>query len=390
MRRDKPPAVPVRFAMVRYNQPDVRMTRRRHCLTAILLVASFGFGACGGNGSGTPPATLSGDGQSRSYAMGISSLPPKLTEDSYAQTFQLAASAGEVILIQHTVPWKDMLAGDLSENTVQTTQRETALARENGLDLFVAIDPTDAAAGRSQLAGLPEDLAGAGFANEEVRRAFTAYAQYVAENYRPKYLALGVEINSYQRYHPEDFERFVILYHETYEAVKALSPDTLVFPTFQLEELKGLLPLDDPYPTQWHLISRFMPRLDLLAVSSFPSVVYDDPAEIPAVYYTQLTAYTDRPVAISGLGYSSAPASDGEDAAAEDRQTAFLRRVLDSAEQVAMPLVVWFLGQDPTFTAEPPLDKLQYIGLVRQDGTNKPAWNVWSLAARRPIEGGEQ
>src|SRR3972149_10326926 len=100
MRRDKPPAVPVPFAMVRYNQPDVRMTRRRHYLTAILLVASFGFGACGGNGSGTPPATLSGDGQSRSYAMGISSLPPKLTEDSYAQTFQLAASAGEVILIQ--------------------------------------------------------------------------------------------------------------------------------------------------------------------------------------------------------------------------------------------------------------------------------------------------
>ena len=35
------------------------------------------------------------------------------------------------------------------------------------------------------------------------------YAHYVATNYHPKYLAFGVEINSYQRAQPLDFEQFV-------------------------------------------------------------------------------------------------------------------------------------------------------------------------------------
>lgn len=319
--------------------------------------------------------------------MGLSSLPPELTEESYAETFELAASAGEVILIQHTPPWQDMLAGGLSDDTVQTTQRETGLAQEYGLDVFVAIDPTDASTGRRQLANLPSELSGAGFADEQVRRAFIAYAQYVAENYQPKYLALGVEINSYQHQHPEDFERFVILYHEAYQAVKELSPETLVFPTFQLEEIQGLLPVDDPYPTQWHLISRFEPRLDLLAVSSYAGLLYTEPAEIPDAYFIQLASYTDRPIAISGMGYPSGTEANGTDRTAEEHQATFLRRALDSAQQLDMPLVVWFLGRDPTFTGEPPFDRLQSIGLRRQDGTAKPAWVVWEAAAGAPLEG---
>ena len=50
-----------------------------------------------------------------------------------------------------------------------------------------------------------------------------------------------------------------------------------------------------------------------------------------------------------------------------------------------MPLVVWFVGQDPTFTGEPPFDRLLHIGLRRQDGTIKAAWLVWTAAARRPL-----
>ncbi|MEE8386041.1 MAG: hypothetical protein V3S01_08995, partial [Dehalococcoidia bacterium] len=175
-------------------------------------------------------------------------MPAEQTSESYASAFELAASAGEVILIQRVPPWHEMLAGEPSDSTVAATHRETELAEQFGLDLFVAIDPMDVAEGRSQLADLPEDLHGAGFAHEEVRRAFIAYAQYVAANYQPKYLALGVEVNSYQQGHPEDFEEFIVVYHEAYEAVKELSPDTLVFPTFQFEEMLGLLPIDNPFP----------------------------------------------------------------------------------------------------------------------------------------------
>ncbi len=361
------------------------MKRRSLWLCLALLVVGLVLAACGESTLDSPSPTPTGAGLPRTFAMGLSSLPSELTEESYAHTFELAASSGEVILIQRTPPWEEMLTGNLSDETVRATQRETELAEEHGLDLFVAIDPTDVAERRSQLADLPDDLRGAGFADEQVRRAFIAYAQYVAENYRPKYLALGVEINSYQQQQPEDFEHFVTVYHEAYEAVKDLSPETLVFPIFQLETLQAILPADEPYLPQWDLIGRFEPRMDLLAVSSYPSLVFSDPEQIPASYYVQLAAYTDRPIAITGMGYASGPEPNGADSGSEEQQAAFLRRALDSAQRLAMPLVVWFVGQDTTFTGAPPFDLLQHIGLLRQDGTRKAAWLEWETAARRPL-----
>lgn len=364
------------------------LTRRALGLAAI-LVAALVLVACADTTSDAPVATptIAGTpGLPRTFAMGISSLPPELTEQSYEDTFALAGSAGEVILIQRTPPWAELIAGHISEETVQTTRREVELAEEHGLDIFVAIDPTDSAERRSRLAGLPEDLRGAGFGDEQVQQAFLAYARYVAEQYQPKYLALGVEINGYQQHHPEDFERFVVLYHQAYDEVKQISPETLVFPTFQLEELQGLLPPGEPLPPQWYVISRFEPRLDLLAVSSYPKLAYETVDDVPESYYAQLVLYTDRPIAISGMGYSSASGEDDPQDAAELGQAAFLQRTLDNAQQLSMPFVIWFVGQDPSFTGGESLDLLQDTGLRRQDGSAKPAWTIWDENARRQLD----
>ncbi len=361
------------------------MKRRSHWPPIAFVVASLTLIACASEARIAPAPSPTGVGAPRTFAMGLSSLPADLTEESYERAFEQAASAGEVILIQRTPPWQEMLAGTVSDTTAQNTTRETGLAERYGLDLFVAIDPTDASASRSQLADLPDELRGAGFADEDVRRAFIAYAQYVADNYRPEYLALGVEVNSYAQHHPEDFRQFVSLYHEAYQAVKQLSPATSVFTIFQLEELQGLLPAEAPHPPQWDLIADFEPRLDILAVSSYPSLVFPDVAQIPPSYFAQLRAYSQRPIAIAEMGYSSDSAADAAIGQSEEQQAAFLNQALRSAQQLSMTLVVWFAGQDPTFTAGPPFDKLQHIGLKRQNGTAKPAWLVWLAAARRPL-----
>ena len=227
--------------------------------------------------------------------MGLSSLPADLTEESYAQAFGLAAENGEVVLIRHTPPWEELLTDSFpSDSTVQTTQQETALSDDNGLDVFFAIDATDRSEDTGQLPGLPEELLGASFADDAVREALVMYAQYVAVNYQPAYLALGVEVNRLEKQDSEDFDHFVTLYHEAYAAIKELSPDTLVFPTFQLEELAGLLPVDDPAEPQWELIAPFAPRADLLAVSTYPGVAFSDPDQIPSDYYTQLSSLRIR------------------------------------------------------------------------------------------------
>jgi len=352
-------------------------------LLSYVVIAVFwlALAACGGDKTDGPQRSPTSAGPPRSFAMGLSSLPAELTEESYSRAFELAASAGEVIMIQRTPPWEELIAGEVSAETARATQRERQLAEEHELDLLVAIDPTDVVGDRSELTSLPPERRGAGFADEQIRSAFIDYAKYVAENYRPKYLALGVEINSYQHQHPEDFEQFVTLYHQAYDGVKELSPETLVFPIFQLEELQGLLPIDQPYPPQWYLIRRFEPRLDLLAVSSYPGLAFTAPEDVPDSYFAQLRSYTDRPIVIAGTGYAS-----GDDAN-EDQQAAYLRRVLDETQQLSMPLLVWLVGQDPSFTGDVSLGLLQHIGLLRQDGTEKPAWAVWAQAARRPLAG---
>jgi len=329
-----------------------------------------------------PTADL--DAVPRSFAMGISSLPTELTEASYRDTFELASAAGETILIQRTPPWQELIAGTLSEETVVAAQRETALAEEFGLDIFFAIDPTDSSRQRDRIVGLPEELLGAGFSDPEIHKALLDYATYIAETYQPAYLAFGVEINGYQQHHPEDFERFVLIYHEAYEAIKEISPETMVFPTFQFEELQGRLPFQEPLPAQWYLLSRFEPRLDILAISTYPDVLFPDPRVIPESYFQQLMLYSDRPVAISGMGYSSQALVDRGVQEAEQAQADFVERALSNADQIDMRFVIWFVGQDPSFTGESTLD-LGNSGLLRQDGTAKPAWDIWSEDAARPL-----
>jgi hypothetical protein len=309
--------------------------------------------------------------------MGLSSVPADLSEEGYEAAFALAASTGEVVLVQRTPPWEDMISGDISDETASATKREVALAESYGVDLFVAIDPIDVVGGVSEIAALPGDLRGSGFADEAIHQAFLAYVRYVAQNYEPAYLALGVEVNSYQHDHPEDFERFVVLYHEAYEAVKQISPDTLVFPTFQYEELQGLLPAGSPRPPQWYLLNRFTDRMDLLGVTSFPALAFDDLTLVPDSYYAQLRAFSDAPIALTSFGY---PSEGGE-----ADQARYLESTMEVAQQLAMPLLVWFLGQDLTFGVEVADSFLDTTGLRHQEGSEKEAWQAWAVASRRPL-----
>lgn len=362
------------------------MNRCGYAVLALCCVLGLALIACGDRERDRPP---SGTGAPRPFEMGLSYLPSELTDESYAEAFQRAADAGEVVLIRRAPPWEELLASDSfpsRQATRETTQREVALIDEHNLDVFVAVDATGIADETGQLAGLPPEAAGADFSDPRLRRAFLTYAQYVTVNYRPKYLALGLEVNRYFAQDPEGFGHFVSLYEEAYDRVKALSPETLIFPAFQMEELAGLLPVDNPLPPQWQLIPRLEAKMDLLAVSSYPGLAFSRPDGIPDDYYTQLAARSSHPIAIVETGYASERSSASGPGGGEADQAAFLRRVLADAQELDITLVVWFLGQDPVFAGEPPLDLVQHIGLLRQDGSAKPAWDIWAEAAARPLE----
>jgi hypothetical protein len=319
--------------------------------------------------------------------MGISTLPRELNGKAYAETFDLAASNGETVLIQRTPPWADFVPGaGISEATARTTAAEIQALSDRHLHLFFAIDPTDGATGRDRLAALTGDLAGRNFGDPDLRSAFLSYAQYVALNYHPDYIALGVEMNLYYEKNHEDMDNFVSLYNDAYDRVKDASPNTQVTVTFQYEDMQGLLPTEDRHQTDWQLLRLFEAKSDVTAISTYPSFAYAHAADLPATYYGQLRGFTEKPIVIAEMGYSSAASAQGVNNGTEADQAAFLKRVLADADTLKMPLVIWFAGWDPAYAQDTSLAVFSHIGLLREDGSEKPAWSIWSAAARRPYK----
>jgi hypothetical protein len=362
------------------------MPPRAHRLLIVALSAvAVALAACGGGSSDNRQTT----GPTRAFLMGFSSVPRELNAKAYADTFDLASRYGEMVLIQRTPPWQDFVSGaSVGNDTAKTTASEKQSLADGKLKLFFAIDPTDGSTGRDRLAGLPPSLSGKSFGDAAIRSAFIAYARYVALNYHPAYLALGVEMNLFYEKDKGDWDNFRSLYSQAYDEVKKISPTTRVTVTFQYEDLQGILPTSDSHFADWQLLRAFDPKLDVLAISTYPSFAFPSASAIPPNYYSQLRAFTDRPIAIAEMGYASAPGAQGVNNGTETDQKAYLERALADAGELKMPFVVWFAGWDPTFAKDSAYSVFQHIGLLRDDNSRKPAWQAWVTASKRPYRAG--
>ncbi len=317
----------------------------------------------------------------RSFRLGVSSQPIEPTEEAYEDAFALAGELGELILIQRAPPWEDFLpGGEVSARTERLTLIERQLGERHDLRLLLAIDPT-LPSNRGVLAGIPPVMAADGFASEGLRSSFISYAKYLALNYKPAYIALGVEVDLiFLNRGDASFRNFVSLYFEAYDAVKEVSPDTLVFPTFQYESLLGIL--EDP-PTQpaWSLVTRFQPKIDILAVSSFPSFAFNGISELPRDYYDALRGRFDLPVAFVSVGWASTVNGVND----ESSQLAFLLRTVAAADRLESPFLVWFLARDPETSATNGAASITTLGLIDAAGEGKNILQAWNSQLERPL-----
>lgn len=365
-----------------------RYARRLWLVMAATLCAAALMTGCRGASTSDRDGSTSPSASSRSFMMGFSTIPRELNADAYADTFKLAAQHGEMVLIQRTPPWADFLPGAaVSDDTARTTASEKQAIADRKLHLFFAIDPTDSATARDRLADLPPPLATHRFGDDDVRAAFLSYARYVALNYKPDYVALGVDMNEYYETNKDDFENFRSLYQSAYDAVKAISPETKITTTLQYEDLQGILHETTPHFPEWQLVKSLEPMLDFVAISTYPSLSFPDARSVPDNYYSQLRAFTSKPIAFAQVGYSSAP-QNAPAGSGEDDQANFVRRLLADARTLDTPFVIWFAGWDPMFAQDSAQSMFRHIGLLRDDASEKPAWQYWAEMASRPYAPG--
>ena len=310
-------------------------------ISLILLVAlSLG---CTGNDAGTP-------GDESEAILGFAVSPLSYSESDFTSFLE---DAGEAVL------W----AGDWAElNTSAATI--AAISTSYGLVPVIEVQFFEQDRGV-----LIRPL------NSSTRQLYMQLAAGFAEAYKPEYLGLGIEVDILYERSSTDFEAFVRLFYETYDEVKAVSPGTKVFTVFQLERLMGLKGglyggENDPEQSKWFLIDAF-PKADLVAFTTYPSLIYRYPSEIPSDHYSQIASHTDKPVIFTEVGWHVGQIPGWE--SDESEQAEFISRFFNLTRSLEPELAIWSFMYDQD--VQQPFNTM---GLRNSDGSPREGWAAWS------------
>lgn len=203
---------------------------------------------------------------------------------------------------------------------------------------------------------------------------YKAKAVAFAEQYKPKYLGLGIETNILYEKSQTDFEDFAEFYGEVYDAVKQKSPNTKIFTVFQLEKMKGLGFFDSGNSeAKWFLLDKF-PKSDIIVFTTYPGLVYKSPSEIPSDYYSEISTHTSKPVAFTEIGWHSAPEPTGWESS-ETEQAEFVSVFFNNTKNLNKEFTIWSFLYDQN-TIEP----FDSMGLFSINNNPKISWSIWTEA----------
>ncbi len=271
-------------------------------------------------------------------------------------------------------------AGELNEDLTAAVR----LSRDSGSEcIIIELDPV---ADRRHVGILPPELFGMDFSDDEVREPVKRMAVRLADEFRPTYLSIGVEMNGYFESNPEDFANYVDLHKETYDVVKAVAPEVQFIAAFNLEALQGFFgDLDEfsNHPPQWFIIDMFEPKLDAVAFSSLPFGFFIRAVVMPDDYLSRIELHTSREILFTEMGWPGDAEDPLHSPISQAEYLAQMMRLIDRMANVR--LVVWASMYDAdldTPLAETP--EFKKLGLYDHRDEPKPSLAVWTSIHNLP------
>jgi hypothetical protein len=214
--------------------------------------------------------------------------------------------------------------------------------------------------------------------------AFQAVAVDIAQRYQPRHMSLGVESNRWHVASPTAFTHLVDVHRATYDAIKAVEPTVQVGAGVQLDYMRADAELTGLTLTEhFDVLPMFAGKVDFLAVSAYPWLGMDSPAEIPDTYLSDLTDQLDVPLLVTETGWPSESAFVAT--ATEQAQVDYVCRLLAVAEDVELTGVIYGLPFDDDFGAVFGTPVFDRLGLANEDGSVKLVRGLWDELRAIPL-----
>lgn len=329
-------------------------TSLRICLLVTSLLLIF-FLACSGGGSDSSSSETSpGPTGKFNVALGITPYDPK-DFNSFLQTFGEIKELGATAQFIQGAKWSVICGGNSgfkSDYSGVEVQLRPVLDRD--MDLFYSLDFT--VSNNRSVINRPAACALASndfrFSNQHVSAAYVSEVTYIAETYRPKYFAIGVEVEGFlQPASTQERSAFIDAYQRAYQAVKAVRSDAVVFVYFQYENLAIL-------HSYWESVRALLPLVDAYGFSSYPqalqqSGLFASSAALTADYYDKIEENFDanKPLVFAELGATVATTkiyNPGPNPTQD--QELFVRNFFSAVSDKHVLLITWMFYHDLDYT----------------------------------------
>lgn len=229
---------------------------------------------------------------SRTFSMGFSSFPPRLSIPDVITTVDMFSQRAEFAAIHESPSWKKLLSGVPAAQILQDDKAGlVAYMRSKNLSLFWLIEPTNGLARESEA----EELAAANrsIAEPEIRALFVEWALTVESMFHPELFGFASETNLI-RLAGGPYAGALAAATAAAQALRANGTKAKLMFSIQADTAWGKLGPASPFLGIQQDVDDFGGWADFIGISSYPYFAFKDPNDIPSDYYSRIVLNATR------------------------------------------------------------------------------------------------
>lgn len=356
----------------------------------------------------------------RPFRLGTSGVPPDF-DQGWDDVFSFLGQQADLVVhsLQEGVPWPEALLsnnlGDYHPNVQNLVNfyKQLTDTHAPGNDVYLMVNPMDVTYdrkapywGENNRMALPAPWDSLPFNHPDMKQAFVNYLVALVEVFNPRFVAINVEANIFLAKRPLEWEQFKEFNAHVYDTMKALYPDIRFFSTIQYEHMLGMHVasrtlaelLEDSYPSVlMDEVRALLGHSDAVAISTYPYMAVEDPALIGGTsvvtpgYFDPVIGLSEEfnlPIAFEQTGWitQTFETKPGKFAVGnETMQSNFLARLFDLATRQSALFISNFVAIDyGDFFGDGLVERTwSTAGILRQDRSPKPAFQLWQNVMQR-------